>query len=236
MQSSVMGKPTVNSHSDLNGLTQTTLPDPNTHSDTKDDPDTDSDTEDTEMNMGNGNTLANHIPLEVHNNTTVPEVTTKIEIPVESVENQNAYNEQEMGRELTKPLEIDTMTGNAKIVTNGNSTNIAPNCNLQVDDLIEDMGKENTGLIDEVVADEEEEGDDPIKEEFEIDIKLERIEPIELKTVIEIKKEPLENIVKGLEDLGEDFTVSVLDIEDPFVSIEISESSDDEDENMNSQV
>lgn len=45
----------------------------------------------------------------------------------------------------------------------------------------------------------------------------------------EIKKEPEEIIIKKLEDLGDDFTVSVLCIEDPFVCVEISDSSDDED-------
>lgn len=277
-------KPTPSPSCDLIDPTQTTLHDSETHSDTEDDADTDSENENTERNMANGNTLENHIPLEVLINTaTIPEVTTK----TESVEDHNSYNEHAVGSELTKPLEIDAVTANVKTINNSISTNIA--ANLQIDVSKEVM--ENTGLIDKVVGDEVDESDDPIKEEFEIDTKLELIGPIQLqqeikkinlhkdvsiedmekentalidkavsdeehegddpikkfetdtnleiigatqlKTDTKIKKEPEENIVKELEDLGKDFTVSILDVEDPFVSIEISDSSDDEDENMN---
>lgn len=46
---------------------------------------------------------------------------------------------------------------------------------------------------------------------------------------IKIKREIEEIIVNKLEDLGDNFTVSILDILDPFVCIEVSDSSEDED-------
>lgn len=222
--------------SDLNSSVQTNLPDPDSQSDGEDDSDAESDTEDTEKDMSNGNTLENHIQLEVPNDKVpVPEVTAKTETECVGID-CNANNEPRMGRVLTKPLEIETMTVNAETKNNDNRINFTVNYNSQIDMPIEDMETEYTLSIDNGV--EEGEGspsfvetDGPIKEEFEIDTNIEPIDPIQLNSEIIIKKEPEENIVKRLEDLGDDFTVLISDIEDPFVSIEISDSSDDESEN-----
>ncbi|XP_026321397.1 uncharacterized protein LOC113231331 [Hyposmocoma kahamanoa] len=226
MESLPTRKPTPSCPRELNGPIQT-IANSNTQSETEDDRDTDSDAGDIEGDTSNGNTLGNHIPLEVLIDTAaVAEITAKNETVV-SAENQNANNEHETKRELTKPLEI---TSNAESINNDNSihSNIAANNNLQVDVPVEDIETENTGSTDGIVANEDEAGG--LRKEFEIDTKSELTGQIQLKSEIIIKKEPEEYIVKKLENLGEDFTVSVLDIEDPFVSIEISDSSDDEDE------
>lgn len=224
MESLPTRKPTPSRPRELNGPIQT-IANSNTQSETEND--TDSDTGDIEGDTSNGNTLGNHIPLEVLIDTAaVPEITAKNETVV-SAENQNANNEHEIKRELIKPLEI---TSNAESINGDNSihSNIAPNNNLQVDVPVEDIETENTGSTDGIVANEDETGGP--RKDVEIDTKSELTGQIQLKTEIIIKKEPEEYIGKKLENLGEDFTVSVLDIEDPFVSIEISDSSDDEDE------
>lgn len=132
---------------------------------------------------------------------------------------------EEMGTETIKPMEIGAMTAIDE-TKNDNGTKVEVNDNFQTGVPEEDMGTDNTGSIDKVFANDE--GESPLEEKIEIDTNLEPVQPLHLKTETIIKKEPEENIVKKLEDLGEDFTVSVLDIEDPFVSIEISDSSDDD--------
>ncbi|XP_045775165.1 uncharacterized protein LOC123874050 [Maniola jurtina] len=44
-----------------------------------------------------------------------------------------------------------------------------------------------------------------------------------------IKTEPTENVARILQDFGDNYTVSIFDIADPFLIVEISDSSDDED-------
>nr|XP_034834690.1 death domain-associated protein 6-like isoform X2 [Maniola hyperantus] len=44
-----------------------------------------------------------------------------------------------------------------------------------------------------------------------------------------IKTEPTENVAKILDDFGDNYTVSIFDFADPFLIVEISDSSDDED-------
>ncbi|KAL0821536.1 hypothetical protein ABMA28_004992 [Loxostege sticticalis] len=48
--------------------------------------------------------------------------------------------------------------------------------------------------------------------------------------VSEIKKEPCIDIQEELDKLGDNFTMTVIDIEDPFLLVEISSDSEDEDE------
>lgn len=49
-----------------------------------------------------------------------------------------------------------------------------------------------------------------------------------VKTEVDIKTDPTENIVKRLEEFGDNYTVSIFDFEDPFLIVEISDSSDDD--------
>lgn len=50
--------------------------------------------------------------------------------------------------------------------------------------------------------------------------------------VNEVKKEPLVDIQEELDQLGNDFTATVIDIEDPFLVVEISSDSEDEDDDL----
>lgn len=51
---------------------------------------------------------------------------------------------------------------------------------------------------------------------------------ISVKTEADIKTDPTENIVKRLEEFGDNYTVSVFDFEDPFLVVEISDTSDED--------